>query len=305
MKFSFNKFFSYGIVAVSILTVTYYFIDQNQLLSSILSIKPGEFFLLVLFVFLSLVLNGLKILWLQKVFGLNLSLNESVSLASVNAMWNYLPFTGGLVVRGAYLKKRHRFPWAKFIAVVVASYFISMITFGAVGLLVTLLLINTGKIIFSLVFIALILVPLAFLSTHNLLKKLNFKYVHYLLKVTIGLGLLAKNKLIFLSLIILDFLLIFIDSSRLYLASQFSGAGISFPTALLITPLTILASLVNITPGALVIREALITLTTTQLNYSIEAGVIVSTVDRAALVVGIFIGGIIGSIYLARKISEN
>jgi len=100
-------------------------------------------------------------------------------------------------------------------------------------------------------------------------------------------------------------MLIFIDSFRIYLVSIFSENSISFATALLVTPLTILASLVNITPGALVIREALITLTTSQLNYSFETGVVVATIDRAVLVVGIFLGGILGSVYLSKKLNEK
>lgn len=305
MKISINKLLAYLIVIFSLAFAIYYLGSQNSLTRSILSINPTEAFILISLVIVSLLLNGLKILLMLKVFNLNLSLRESISLGAINAMWNYLPLTGGLVARGAYLKKKHKFPWLRFIATVASSYFISLITFGISGLVITIIFIEQGKLIFSAIFFILMITPIIFLWLSKLLKKLNFKYVTHLFTAMVGLERLIKSKRILLVLFLVDFLLIFIDSSRLYLVSIFSETNISFVAALLVTPLTIVASLVNITPGALVIREAIITLTTTQLNYSVETGIVVSTIDRAALVVGIFIGGIIGSIYLARKVSEN
>ncbi len=114
-----------------------------------------------------------------------------------------------------------------------------------------------------------------------------------------------ENKKNLLQILFLDVLIILVDSLRIYLVSIYSGQEISLSTALLLTPLTIIASLLNLTPGALVIREALITFTTMQLNYSIETGIIVSSVDRVVVMIGIFGAGILGSFYLKRKLDSN
>src|SRR3990167_9205866 len=153
MKISPQKTLGYLIVIVSLIFALVYLKNQENLLKSALSISLWEFFSLIGLVLLSLGLNGFKIMWIQKIFKNDLSSLESFSLASANAMWNYLPFTGGLAVRGTYLKQKYKFPWAKFISTVLASYIISFTTFGIFGLIVSLIFVeDSSKFVFSLVF---------------------------------------------------------------------------------------------------------------------------------------------------------
>ncbi|MEX0616503.1 MAG: lysylphosphatidylglycerol synthase domain-containing protein [Candidatus Woykebacteria bacterium] len=305
MKLSFKKILGYLFVFASLALAFFYLKIQDNFSLSSSSVNPLEFTFLVFFVLVSLILNGLKILWLQSIFKNYLGLVESFSLAGVNAMWNYLPLTGGLAIRGTYLKQKYKFPWTEFLSTVVASYLISFIAFGFFGLMVTILLVTEAKIIFLSIFSILILTPALVLLVENVLKNIEIEFINKLLKGLLGFKLIFKYKETLIRLILLDFLIILIDSSRIFFVSQFSGKIISFQSALLITPLTIVASLINITPGALIIREALITFTTTQLNYTLNTGLVISTIDRAAVIVGIFISGVLGSIYLSKKLNDG
>jgi len=175
MSISANKIFGYLLVFISLLFFGYQFVDQGDLLRSITSISPSQALFLLILVFISLFLNGLKLLMIQRIFQVKLTVVESTSLASVNAMWNYLPLAGGLLVRGAYLKRKYKFPWLKFIGTVIASVFASMIAFGVFGLLITLIFIEEQKIIFSSIFSTLILIPFVLLFINKQLKKQNLK----------------------------------------------------------------------------------------------------------------------------------
>lgn len=300
-----NKVIGYLIVIISIVLAFYFLGSTDELINALIKIGIVEVLILVFLVIVSIFLSGIKILVILRIFNLNLSLIESASLGAVNTLWNYLPLAGGMVVRGAYLKRRYKFPWTNFIATVLASYFISLLAFGLFGLVVTLLFIDEKKEIFSGIFVVLIFTAIGILLAKNVLKRLNLKFINENLeKATLGLTLLYKNRSIFFIFIFVDILIISLDSSRLYLVSVFSGQQISFPTALLVTPLTILVSLFNITPGGLVIRESLISITTAQLNYSIITGIIIATIDRAAVLIAVFITGILGSLYLNKKMRE-
>jgi uncharacterized membrane protein YbhN (UPF0104 family) len=298
-----NKILGYLLVAVSLFIIPYFLLDSDELVSALLAVRVESIVLLSPLVLLSLFFNGVKIFLLQSLFQKKIPLGESVALASANALWNYLPFTGGLVVRGAYLKRKHDFPWSRFLATIVASYLISFFAFGLFGLFVSLLLVPQQKFIFSLFFLGMILFPWLALQVSsavqdkiNLLRPLQAAIPQMK-------ELLAKRRIL-AALLGLDLVTLLVDSVRIYLVSNVAGEKISFATALLITPVTILASLLNITPGALVIREALITFTTNQLNYSVQTGVVIASVDRLVVVLGIFLAGAISILYLKRKLDQ-
>jgi len=300
-----NRILGYLLVLVSLFIVPYTVLNQRELVNSFFSIEPKIIGFLCFFVFISLVLNGVKIYFLQRIFDTKIRLTESVALASVNALWNYLPFTGGLVARGAYLKKKHGFPWSRFLSVVVASYLISFFAFGLFGFFVTLLLISTKKLLFLLFFAGMILFPIILFYFGRIFEASKLPFLRRFKKDLLGAGELLGNKRVSLQILLLDFVIIAVDSLRIYLVAAFSGKEISLATALLVTPITILASLLNITPGALVIREGIIALTTSQLNYSIETGIIVASLDRLIVMIGIFLAGAWGVFYLKGLLDEN
>jgi uncharacterized membrane protein YbhN (UPF0104 family) len=225
----------------------------------------------------------------------NLGNKESFALAIVNTFWNYLPLTGGLLARGVYLKKRHNFSYTSFVSTIVASYIISFLSFSLVGLL-SILWIWQDKGIFN-PWITGILLLAAFFSLVMIKVNINLKFGAKILRplskiVSEWRTLRTRKKLIF-NLFLLDLALIVINALRFYFAGQFLDAEVPFFALLIISSLTLFAILLNVTPGALVVKEAIISFGAVALSYSPTVGLSISLLDRAVSMFWIFLLGAI------------
>lgn len=82
-----------------------------------------------------LLLRGLLTRTLCALFGVRLTVPESMRLAAWTALANYVtPFVGGTGLRAAYLRSRHRLALADFVSVQAATYTLHFTIASAVGL---------------------------------------------------------------------------------------------------------------------------------------------------------------------------
>ena len=124
--------------------IGFYLLHHPELIGHVRGISPWNMILLLLLSVATLAANGLYLRIFARKFHIHLKWKEWFGLATVTAMGNYLtPFSGGLVARAAYLKNRHDFPYAHFLAMLAANYMIAFAVIGVTGVVIMLTLSGT------------------------------------------------------------------------------------------------------------------------------------------------------------------
>lgn len=291
------------IILVLSLLLVYFFFDKNVgEVEKILNINIIDFVVISLIVGGTIIINGLKNKVLVKSFGINLKISEWFGLSVVNSFWNYLPFQGGLVAKGAYLKKKHEFPYTSYLAVVIASYMITFLVYGFLGCLGLLIgYINSFSVspIILLIYLFLFLVPLIIVIFLRYSKNIKFSW-NILQQLYQGIKIIFSKRTIIIYLILIDALAVVIFTLRLGTAGYVLGFDIPLLFYFLVTPLALLAIFTSITPGGLVIREAIIGVFAGWTGVQATESVAASVLDRGVSMIWIFIFGIFFNYYLSK-----
>lgn len=78
--------------------------------------------LMIVFALVTLIMNGLVNYVLYQAVDIPVTANESVGLAAVNTLANQLPFMGGIIAKGVYLKRRHGASYGRYVSATVAMF---------------------------------------------------------------------------------------------------------------------------------------------------------------------------------------
>ena len=108
------------LVAVSLASV--YVFRNWDLIVSIQDISLKIVLSMVFLVILTTFENGLINYILYRSLGVHLSLLRGYGLAIINTLANQLPFTGGVIAKGVYLKRRHGMTYGRFLSATVAVF---------------------------------------------------------------------------------------------------------------------------------------------------------------------------------------
>ena len=221
------KVFPYLILLVALILSFTFLKENSSAFHKILEINLFEFIILSSLFIISLVTNGLKTKLLVEKFSIDLSAFEGFGLAAVTAFWNYLPLSGGLAARAAYLKGKHKFPLNRFIVITLASYLVSFFAFGVVGLAGVLFLwmVKNSFSVYLLFIVGLLMIgPIVlFKFLPNL--KLNFNLLEQL---SLGWFELVRDKKLLGLLFLTDMAYIFVEAARLYLTAVYLNLNVSF-----------------------------------------------------------------------------
>ncbi len=261
-----------------------------------------------LFVFLTSMINALKIKLLLVPFNIRLPFGESFTLANLTTFGNYLtPFRGGAALRAYYLKKHYTFSYSLFLSTLSALYIVLFLATSLIGLGLLLFLYltqQTASIVLLTFFISILLGTSACIiirapkssRSHWLMKSLN--------KMLTGWDEIRRHKLILVLLLLLDVLLCLAIGLRFYFILLIFGIAPSFAVALLLALISALSSLITITPASLGIKEASVAYFSTLLKNSFSSGLLVSVVDRAIEMIYLLILGPVSmkKLFRGRKI---
>lgn len=266
-----------------------YLVTHYDDLRHVLSLDPRALVLLIILDLLFICLNGLRIKVLTEIFGVRLQIMEWLGLAATNSLLNYLPAQGGTITRGAYLKRAHSLPLSAFAASVGASYIVTFVSSGIIGLIALGgVFLTTGQTstLLAVILAALILIGAGATS---------LRWPRWL---PADVPVLSRMHAIWLEwrtirtdhetirrLIILDFLDAVTYACRLLISFQMVSGQISFWAALAVSPLAMLSVVMSITPGALGIKEAIVGGAATVFGASIAQGIQAATLDRVIMII--------------------
>lgn len=309
MKPPVNRWLTLLVLLVVGVGIGLYLRGNAGYLESVRGVSWGALALLVGLRFLFLLLNGVTLKLFVRRFGIELRWPEWVGLTFATTLGNYItPFSGGLVARASYLKAKHRLPFSRFAALLGASYVVIFAVSALMGLLLLIWLQAWGRggLLLGLFFVAVLagllvvlVVPLEWFAGRN------NRFLQTLQAILLGWQQLRSDTALLAQLFGITLLSMGLNGVAFWVAYRALGqTAVSFPAAMLVSLSDVYSVLVNLTPGNLGIREALVGVTSELIALGAAEGLLVALLLRIGTLVTVFTLGPIFSIWLARQVGE-
>jgi uncharacterized membrane protein YbhN (UPF0104 family) len=295
-----------AVLLVTSFGIVWYLKSNRDLLSALTHVSLAQACWLAVLRVLFLMMNGLFLRTFAGKFQVQLKPVEWLGLAFVTTMGNYIaPFSGGTVARAAYLKNRHRFPYARFVTLLASSY---LMTFWVIGVVGGLALLTFGKALWAywqlLVFFVAVVVLISGLILFPAVRLPGKNRIAKTVNTALAGWILIKNDRILLARLVAYTLInVFLNSLSFWVAYDTVGTRISFRSALLVGLLASFSLLIGITPGNLGIQEAVVSLSSGLLGIGTGEGLLAALLIRGTTLIPTFILGPIFSFLLTRKLA--
>ncbi|MBN1793452.1 MAG: flippase-like domain-containing protein [Candidatus Omnitrophica bacterium] len=289
------------LIVVFLFSIFYILQHQTEFMQ-IFRIGYKDLFTLFLLALSSLLLNGYLYNLFLRSFGIRMSFGEWFGLTVVHTYSNYIIIKSGIVARGLYLHKRYGFSYAKTAAIVT---YISLIQIACAAMLchaVTLRYHTAFSAQARTSFFDIALCAfLPFLVPLNLLSLFALKNAALKAFIT-EWGALRKHPYLWLPAVVSSILLVGLFAARISLLYNALFQPISFSSAIILSASGILSMFIAVTPGALGIREATMSLVTMLMGGAAVQTACVAAVDRAVMLLWIFF---LGAVFTAKKTKND
>ena len=304
-----KKIIIYSVVLLAIIAGFFFYVrhhlDEFERISSLSFI---DFAVISCLVMATMFLNGLIIKVLVEFFGIKMRASEWFGLAVVNTLGNYMPLKVGFVLRAAYLKKAHNFPYTTFISSMgVASVIVILSSglIGMVGMAAMYFIFDTfSPVLFVLC--ALIFLGALFLIIFSpVVRSSKNKFMRRISNVIEGWNSVKKDRKLLLKLFCINILAIFVYALRVYYASFALGYNFSFLYALLIGIPALLSVFLIIVPAGLGVREAVMGFSSRLLAETALCGVVIGSLDRLVAMMWVVVLGSIFALLLSRRLARK
>lgn len=231
-----------------------------------------------------LVTNGFVLRQLMLPFNISLTVKEWLGLAAVTSAGNYLaPLVGGPTFRAIYLKKKHHLAYTDFLSSLAGIYILVFFTNSLVGLVTLgLVYIIDGQssllisFVLGLIFLSLLLIILF----SPQVGESPLPIIKNICRVINGWHRIRKERRIMAAVVFAALMNIFLAAAAGTLEYAILGSSISPEKVVLITIVSMLALLINLTPGALGIRESLAIFSASVVNIPPYLVLATSLLDR-------------------------
>lgn len=197
---------------------------------------------------------------LLRPLGVSLGLKETIGLVSVTRLFNQVgPGRIGLAVRGAYLKKKYDFPYTQFGSSLAAINIIMYAIGSLMGVLAAFFVPLNREVTYFVIFLALILVLICFLFlfTPSISRKEN-NILKHIQRALDGWYAIRRDRKVLMNASLWTVLNILSQAAVIFFAFSSLGYEINLQFAIFISSLTVLSSLVAITPGGFGITEGIV-----------------------------------------------
>lgn len=313
----FNKKQVLNLLTVVIVLASIYYLVYNR--SDFIILKNLSFIQVVILVtlnFLLLVLNALFSWYQFKQFNLNLGVVETFFLTTATSFGNsFLPFRSGMGIQAVYLKKLYKFRYSQFASVLTGAYIINFLIVGLSGIFAVVFIYFTRGIFNIWVFLAFLFLVLGVLFALRYSKIfLKLIILQRLREITEsildGWDKISNSSKKMFVLSIIFFANIIILSTLMYFQFRFlnitkdNGEYVTILDGVFLSTFLVLASILNITPSALGIKEVFLAYAAIVVTINPQAAIVTSLLDR---IIGLSVQIILGpiSIYYLNHRSQN
>lgn len=256
----------------------------------------------------TLALSGTTNYLVYRSLGARLAFGESFGLASVNTLANQLPFAGGLVAKGVYLKSEHNLAYPQFLSATGALYLCFIATNGVIGLVIISLLSFLKRdglpVLLAVGFAAMTLVALL-LKVPTVFRLFPAKWEHRLVHIVGGWQALSRNTTLLAELIGVQILMTAVTAGRFWIAFHALSQDVTYAQCLLFSSATVLTRLVSIAPGGLGVREGIVAGVAAVLGFEPGVSAVAVGLDRLVATAVIIALGTVYSYVLGKKATER
>lgn len=249
-------------------------------------------------------INGLINYFLYRALGAFLTLNESIGLASVNSLANQLPFAGGLIAKGVYLKKRYNLAYTHFLSATMALYVCFVSASGGVALIVlaywTLVGIENIPVALFGGFASMV-ASVIFLYLPVYIFSLPGKIGKRLSQLADGWRVLGQNGHLVLKMIGFHMITTLLFAARLWISFHALSQDVTYTECLLFSSAAVLTRLISIAPGGLGVREGIVAGLASVLGFDPGVSAVAVGLDRLVATTVILVLGTFYTYRLSKK----
>ncbi len=262
-----------------------------------LELDWGTLALLVLLVHASHLQRSIELNYMYRRLGAKERLVDNFMMTGAALLLNYLPFSAGSVARAVALRQRYGLSYGSYLAALSLAAVMNVGVASACGLVACLWLLPTNSVVAPFAALcgvlllgatAALLAPAAWLPRGDLLPwRLARRLVERVAMIRgrgVGLVLLALSSLVKLGL----------NSLRLWLCFGELGVDLSLLSVMLIGSTALLASIVNLVPSNLGLRELVLGGIAGVIGGSSLIGVAAASLERAVILVYTTVAGLLG-----------
>lgn len=303
-----RRSWSIVVLVLVIAGIALYLNSQREVLAALEDISLKAIVYLVALRVLFLGTNGLFLRTFALKFGVHLRPREWFGLSVVTTMGNYIaPFSGGMLARAAYLKRRHAFPYARFVTLLASNYLVNFWVIGVVGILA---LATFGVALRSywqvLVFFAAVVASISALTVFpSITLPWGSRLVQHVNTSLQGWAIIKKDAALLSRLVAFTLINVALNGLSFWVAYGALGSWVSFRVALLVGLLAAFSILLNVTPGNLGVQEAVIGLSSRLLGTGVGEGLLVALLIRASTLVPVLALGPLFSFLLTRELGAH
>lgn len=306
ISFKWKAYLPYGISLTIFLIFAVYLYQNSDKYWALLNVSTELLMLLIGLRLLFSVLNSSVSYIFYHGLGVPISLNESIGLTMVNALANYLPLSGGIVAKSAYLKKKYVFSITHHVSAIFTLYIYFITINGMVGLLVLVYWQFSSHVYISIyLWLGLMAMSLScivfFFPTDWISVPPKWKQIF--IKIKKGGLFLRQNKTVTFTLAILQCGTILIFSGRMWTCFQMISLDVSFMACMILSTTIILTRLVSIAPAGLGVRESIVAGVATILGFDVGASIIAVTLDRLIATLVVVLLGTVYSYILSHNLT--
>jgi len=304
----YRRIFAYFLIAIFVVWLIFYLLKHKSDFQFLLTVNWQYIVVIALLIIIFLYMSGRFLQTMLVRFNIRLKLFEYFGLAVVTTMGNYLiPFQGGMGMRAFYLRKKHGFSYSEFAGTSGANYVIVFFIYSLILVLFLTILylknniINLPLIIFGTIVLSVCSTVIIFAP------KLKTSKNRWWQKAVIMINCwhkIRKNKRLIFDLTVLAFMNLFINALTFYYSFKAFGLNISLFKAIFMSNLAGLSLLINLTPGAIGIREAVVVFSGQIISIPSAESLSVALLNRSVALLVVFILGPIFS-YILRKELKN
>lgn len=285
--------------------VFYLYLNSDQYIN-LLRLSLDRVILIIALALIQQIFNGAINVHMFRNLGADLSHKEGFHIVAASTLANQLPVSGGIIIRGMYLKHKFSLSYAKYFSAMFAFFFCTIGVYGLLGSFILLSwILSKGMVVAPVLYIGFVLMSSSLLIF--LLPVESITVPDFLLKrirqALDGWTLISKNARLLSRLIGLQTIIMLLLAVRYWLAFHMLSQSLSIEQAVLFSCASILTQVISFAPGGLGVREAIVGGMASALGFDISVSIVAVGLDRLVTFIPIVITGWISTIVLGRDLS--
>ena len=293
------------IIAVTILALlVYYLVSHWQDLKVLFRLRPLDLLILYTLGAAGVINNSCINRRLLGALGINISFGHVFALQNTTRLLNMAPMKLGTIFRGNFLKRKYGLPFTHYAAFFMYYTFMMTAMAGLIGITALISgyqLVDYQTRILAAVFVAMFFTSVAMLFLPLPLPNGSGRISKLLRSFLEGRKIVSQNRGIILSCFMHLILCFVLLSVRMYFIYSIIGQDLPIAGYVILATLGFASLIVSLTPGALGVREVIMTSGALVLGIPAEIGVFAAMFDRAIMLGWTFVVGGSCTVWLWKK----